>query len=633
MPQFSSDSEEFLSELESYLSRGPADQGLQLSEIPDRLSKLVSDDEVEIAKNAVQLLGTAVGQQKEWQLPFQGSGILAYVVQQLDLKTTPTGLCKQYLRVIGNCVADNDTNREAVMKNAAALIPCLKEEELTFTAFAVMLNLCNDFEPAQTQVASLRLDNIIAELLEQDRIPEEAIDYATDLLAWSTEKLTPVQLKDATSVNTFGCILRLSSQYDEDHYHEYVAILVHYLQDPEFQQTVATAEILEKLLDLMLDFEARLTPEEVQGVFRSLSVQTDSSKISSEDTSTLLMLQLVNSLSSISASDAFVKNFSIRSPVVKKVRSKLLSLATSPATVCACVILGNLATSDQVSIDMVEDMGLHLTLLGILSSRREPALLYAAAGFMRHLVFPEENRIVLGEAGLIETCCHLLMNKDPSVRGEAAAILCKLVSNNFQNIEKVVYEAMPDDITPAQLSGVELPPHPTILYHIATQALVSTTPLPSTSMKNAMIEIGRTIIAILRYLGQANAEQDIEPVLRHMFKTPLVARPVARLVRQRFFAEARSEGLLGLGLMAQSHEGAVAVVEELKSDDALLEAIKEFATSPNEEGQQVGSSLGRDHQNTLVLLHGLATNGVNAMDISLKSDVDSLREELSKLLV
>lgn len=439
-------------------------------------------------------------------------------------------------------------------------------------------------------------------------------------------------MKDTTSIRTFGNVLSLSLRCDEDHYHEYVAILVHYLQDPEFQQTVATPETLEKLVDLMLDFEARLTPEEIHGVFRSLSIQTDAAKLAAEDTTTLLMLQLINSISSISASDAFVNNFNIHSPVVKKIISKLLLPSASPSNVCACVILGNLATSDEVSIDMVKDMGLHLTLLDILSSQREPALLYAAAGFMRHLVFPPANRTVLGEAGLIETCCHLLINQDPSVRGEAAAILCKLVTGNFQNIEKVVYKIMPEDITPAQLVGVDVPPHPTILYHIASQALVPTTPLPSTSMKNAMIEIGRTIIAILRFLGQANTEQEVEPVLRHMFETPLVARPIARLVRQRFFAEARSEGLLGLGLMAQSHKGAVAVVEELKEDDKLLEAIKEFAVEPSEEGQQVGGNLGRDHQNALVLLHGLTANGTDAMDSAMKNGVDSLREELSRSL-
>ncbi|KAF2712188.1 ARM repeat-containing protein [Pleomassaria siparia CBS 279.74] len=633
MPHFSSDSAEFLSELESYLNRGPEEQCSELQEIPVRLSKLENDGELEIAEKTVQLLGTAVGQQKKWQIPFQSSGVLSLVTQQLNPDKVPIVLCKQYLRVIGNCVADNDSNRQVVLDHFPSIVTCLGKEELDFTAFAVLLNLCTDFEPAQIQAATLRLDSTIVNLLATDNIPKEAIDYATDLLAWTTEKLTPVQMKDNTSIGIFDKILDLSLQYDEDHYHEYVAILVYYLQDTELQQTVATPETLEKLLDLMFDFESRLTQEEVQGVFRSLSVQIDPAKITSEETSTLLVLQLINSISSISASDTFAKNFSVSSSVVKKVRSKLLSLSMSPSTVCACVILGNLAISDAVSIDMVEDMGLHLTLLGLLSSRREPALLFAAAGFMRHLVFPEANRTALGEAGLIEACCSLLTNKDPSVRGEAAAILCKLVSNNFQNIEKVVYEAMPDDIQPAKHTGVELPPHPTILYHIVSQALIPTTPLPSTSMKNAMIEIGRTIIAILRYLGQANAEQDVEPVARHMFKTPLVARPVARLARQRLFAEARSEGLLGLGLMAQSHEGAMAVIEELKADNALLETIKDFATSPAEEGQQVGSSLGRDHQNALVLLHGLAANGVNAMDPSMRHDVDSLREELSRLLL
>ncbi|KAF2473375.1 GTP binding protein-like protein [Lindgomyces ingoldianus] len=631
MSQFSGNSKDFLDSLESCLDKHPRNQYESLKGVPDRLTGFLEQGDEGTCERAVQLLGTAVGKERDWQSPFQENGVLAHVVQKLDPASNSTGLAKQYLRVIGNCVADNDENREAVCENLGTLIACLKEEDLTVTALAVLLNLCNDFEPAQIEAAKLRLDCVIAELLAANRILEEAVDYATDLLTWTTEKLTPVQVEDATSVKTFDSLLQVSLQYEEDHYHDWVAICVHYLQDPEFQQKVAKPEVLEKLFDLMLDYESRLSPEEIQAVFRALGASQDPSKTPTEDTNTTLLVQLVNSLSAISASDAFVNHFSLRSPVVKKVRSKLFSLATSPSTVCACIMLGNLATSDQISIDMVEDMGLHLTLIGLLSARREPALLYAAAGFMRHLAFPEENRDAIGEAGLIETCCQLLLNKDPSVRGEAAAIVCKLVSNNFRNIEKVVYEAIPDDITPTQLPGVELPVHPTILYHIVTQALVPAAPLPSTSMKNAMIEIGRTIIAILRYLGQSNAEEDVEPVARHMFKTPLVARPVARLVRQRFFAEAQSEGLLGLGLMAQSHEGAVCVVDEMKEDEGLLNAVREFTAAEKKDDQQNGDMLGRDHQNALVLLHGLATNGVNAMDASLKDDVNALQTELSKL--
>ena len=93
-----------------------------------------------------------------------------------------------------------------------------------------------------------------------------------------------------------------------------------------------------------------------------------------------------------------------------------------------------------------------------------------------------------------------------------------------------------------------------------------------------------------------------------------MARPIARLVRQRFYADARSEGLLGLGLMAQTPEGALGVANEVKADEGLLDAIKEFAgeqKSGDAQTQKSNESAGRDYQNALVLLHGLATNGVS----------------------
>ncbi|KAF2687362.1 ARM repeat-containing protein [Lentithecium fluviatile CBS 122367] len=619
---------EMLNGLEEYLDAGPTGDYQRLRGATESLGEGESEDGLAV----VQLLGTAVGKQHGWQNPFRENGILRHVLSSLDPARVPTAMIKQYLRVVGNCVADNDENRELVVEKLEKIVACLAEEELTATALAVLFNLFNDFEPAHIEAAKLRLDDSLASYLAAGKIPEQGVDYATELMHLTTEKLTPIQLEDSTSLHVFENILKVSLPYDEDHYQEYLTILVHYLQDPEFQQKIATADTMERLVDLMLDFEVRLSAEESQAVFRELATQADPNKIASEETDVILMVRLASSLAAISASDAFVRNLKLRSPLVKKIKSKLLSLATSPSTVCACVILGNLATSDQVCIDMVEDMGLHITLIEILSSRRELALLYAAAGFMRHLAFPEVNRSILGEAGLIETCSHLFTNKDPSVRGEAAAILCKLISNNFLNIEKVVYESIPEGIVPAQIAGIEAPVHPTILYHLVTQALAPSAPLPSTAMKNPMIELGRTIIAILRYLRQPKAEEDIDAVARHMFKTPAIARPLARLVRQRFYADARSEGLLGLGLMAQSHEGAICVVEEIKADHGLLEAIKEFAVE-QKGGQESNATAGRDYQNAVVLLHGLATNGVGAMDASLKSSVESLQAELSRLMI
>jgi hypothetical protein len=465
-------------------------------------------------------------------------------------------------------------------------------------------------EPAHVRAAELRLDDTLASYIAAGEIPEAAMDYATDLLHSTTEKLTPVQLVDSISLKVFNNILKVSLPYDEDHTQEYVTILVHYLQDPEFQQKIATVETLERLVDLMIDFSTRLSTEENQAVFQQLATQTDLDKVASEEMNVILAVRLTSSLAAISATDAFVQNVTLQTPLVEKIISVLVSPVIYPSTVCASVILGNLASSDQVCEGMVKDMGLHVHLIRILSSRKESALLYATAGFMRHLTFPEVNRSVLGDAGLIETCCHLLSIEDPSVRGEAAAILCKLMTNSFPNIEKVVFKAIPESIVLTQLPDIQAPTQPTIIYHIVTQALVPSAPLPSTTMKNPMIELGRSIITILRYLRQPKAEEDVDAVALHVFKTPAIARPIARLVRQRFYADARSEGLLGLGLMAQSREGAACVVEEMEIDGGLLEAIKGFAVE-QKGGQESDAAAGRDYQNALVLLHGLVANGVS----------------------
>jgi hypothetical protein len=42
-----------------------------------------------------------------WQLPFRDAGVLSLALVSLDSDATTSPLRKQYLRIIGNCVADN----------------------------------------------------------------------------------------------------------------------------------------------------------------------------------------------------------------------------------------------------------------------------------------------------------------------------------------------------------------------------------------------------------------------------------------------------------------------------------------------------------------------------------------------
>ncbi|KAF2033597.1 GTP binding protein-like protein [Setomelanomma holmii] len=636
--------------VEALLEQDAAGQDAALRSLQQELGALQMERQNDILEQIFQSFGTAVGKQKEWQASFRESGILALALEDLDSSVASTSLQKQCLRVIGNSVADNDLNREVVMKEMQKLVAVIAHEELTTTALIVLFNLCNDFDPAKDAAAAIRLDLIISANLSS--IPEGATDYAVELLTWTTGKLTTEQLKDETSLQIFANLLKLALQYDEDHYHEYSAIIVHYLQDPEFQSAVATPEYLDDLSNLMLDFEVRLSPEEIQAVFRELAITKHDSTPPSEDTTILLLSQLINSTSSISASDTFATNFTVNSPVIERIRTRLgypTDTDTSPSSVCACVILGNLAMSDSICISMVHTLQLHLPLRDILLFSKHSALLYAALGFLRHLAFPEQNRTELGNARIIEACHRFLALypdratlpwvDDPAVRGEMGALLAKLVTNNPANIERVVMHRVGESRSePGELPLQSVSNGPTCLGDLVKQSMEQTRPLPSTSMKNLGIEAGRTIVNVLRYLGRAggpgrasgDGELDVDVVRKRMFEVQYIAKPLAKVVRQRFYADARSEGLLGLGLMAQSREGAARVIEEIKDDGGLLEAIKDFAEGKDGGVEQQGQAAGRDYQNAIVLMQALRNNWGDETDEALKDRIISLQELLGK---
>lgn len=630
MSYFSRNAEAFRDELEVYLDSEPDGSDARLEEILLRLQDFEQCGDFESNAKIVQLLGTTLGTNRNWQSPFRERGILVHVVQKVDPAATSSEMSKQYLRVIGNCVADNDQNREVAINVIPKLTQFLDQEPLRPTILAVLLNICNDYEPAQIEAAKCRVDAKIAALLAAGQIPEETTELATDLLTWTTEKLTELDFQNPLSIQSFNDVLEVAHQFDEDNYHDLVAIVAHYLQHQEFQSKVVNTELVERLLDLTLDYESRLDVDEVDGALENLSTPKSPDDNSSEETNVLVMVQLINALAAISGSDSFVQTFNVDSSVIKKMASILQHQSNTPSTVLACVTLGNVATSDEASTSLVKELDIHTPLLDILSSSQVPAILYAAAGFVRHLSFPETNRNVLGDAGLINICCNLLVKNDPSVRGEAAAIIGKLCTNNLSNIRRVIQGSTPSGITLAQVPGIETPTQSTILYHIVTQALAPAPPVPSTSMKNISIEVGRLNVAILRYLSQKQQDTEENELLGQLFQVPLVARPVARLVRQRFFAEPRSEGLLGLGLMAQWKTGAKCVQEEIKEDQGLLDAIGELVAEGKKEAS---AGIGRDHQNALVLMHGLTNKGVDAVELDVKDRIESLRAELSKTTI
>lgn len=114
---------EYLGSLEFLLESDPQGKDAELREFFRKLQAFVEADNIEVAEVTVRMMGTAVGGQSEWsnldrssteltsaegwQTPYRESGILTYAIHGLSVTDHESPLAKQYLRVIGNSVADN----------------------------------------------------------------------------------------------------------------------------------------------------------------------------------------------------------------------------------------------------------------------------------------------------------------------------------------------------------------------------------------------------------------------------------------------------------------------------------------------------------------------------------------------
>lgn len=428
-------------------------------------------------------------------------------------------------------------------------------------------------------------------------------------------KLTPTQLKDLTSLSTFRDLLSFSSANEPDYSNDYTTHILTYLQDPDFQELIFSPEILDQLLTLLLHHEAHDSSSDPELVFKELATSQTGDTAPPE----LYLTHLVTAMSNLSATDAFLtfaRQDALSSPVIQRIRTRLTadtSIDHAPSTVALCVILGNLAMSEDVCETMVSDWHLHIPLIRILRNSTHSAFLYSALGLIRHLAMPELNRAVLGEAGLIDACARCLENTDDAaVRGEAAAVLRQTMANMLENVERIV--------TPRDAQ------EKTCLATLVSASLEPPTPLPSTRMKNLSIETGRTIVTILRCLARCGTN-DAPDLRNKIFSNPRIALPLARLVRQHIYPDARAEGLLGLGLMAQSAEGAACVLAEMRDDDGVLDAIREVA---EEKG---GSGSGREYQNGMVLLQALGDNRGSGDDDGMKERIEEVKRELGRMMV
>lgn len=133
----------------------------------------------------------------------------------------------------------------------------------------------------------------------------------------------------------------------------------------------------------------------------------------------------------------------------------------------------------------------------------------------------------------------------------------------------------------------------------------------------ASIDASRAILHILRGLHLLGADHER---LATLYMSQIIITPFLNLLRQKEDPAVRSEGLLGLALMAQTQPGALCALEALK-DNANFDLIMLREGSPNHHGG--------DKANTLFLIHGLLQNVVD-MDSDLRGKLTDMFQDHSR---
>lgn len=382
-----------------------------------------------------------------------------------------------------------------------------------------------------------------------------------------------------------------------------------FLNQQRFQKHFMEQDLVNTLLELIV---------------RSYAFETGDPE---EDSELSILRNNVNqTLSDISATTLFANHYPIDSALVDYL-IQWLSSSRAQMRICSCLVLGNLARSDPVCLDMVRRLNLHERLLQILRDQTDMQVAYAALGFLRNLALPAENKTVLGSLESTELISTFWSSdSNPQVQHASVGLLRQLLHNCIGNVRWLLESLSPDQDSPA---------------HEKTYLSLLLLLYGRTDDISTKVEIGRTVATICRCIAlssQGLPAGSISAILHRLYGMHAdIARPLAMMITQSRFPIIRSEGWFALALMARSKEGSAAVSEVLQQMEvfgALVTTItgqtmnghgsptSQHPNTGNTSGSGSRSGIGRplseqerdmqakDRENALVLVNELLKSTV-----------------------
>ncbi|EED18349.1 GTP binding protein, putative [Talaromyces stipitatus ATCC 10500] len=515
-----------------------------------------------------------------WRIPFGQSGVLQFFLQLISIPEVNKDLLFHSLRLIGNSCADTDENREIVVSNnyTRAIMRLVLNPELAHVAIPVIYNICNEFEPAQAQVAANRLGYVLLKQINDGAITGNALlNFTYELVELTAGQAAGIENSpDGTIVLIMAIALKEDTTFAQ--YTCLVTCLEQYMQTERFQVASIRHKLVEHITSVLQ---------------RSFSIEVNESVTEDVQLLNQLRLKLNQTLADISALPLFLETYPVGSPLLDTLQSWLTGRGDT-LQICACVVLGNVARTDEICQLMISQLNIHRSLIHILKTNTIGGVLHAALGFLKNLSIAESNREKLGEADIIPAVSKVwTYDTVPQVQLAAVSVTRLVIASNIKNITRLLTSLSSDPDSPA---------------HSRTYLSMLLSLCGRTDTAPIKTEIGRIICSLCRTLlsrSKASEVDDAETarLLDRLFDLHEdIARPLGAMITQTEWPVVRSEGWFALALMASHDKGCPAVVDCLIDTDIYTQVEKSLDVADDESAATNEQLQRRGDRDNLVIM-------------------------------
>ncbi|KAL8752566.1 MAG: hypothetical protein Q9184_005685 [Pyrenodesmia sp. 2 TL-2023] len=513
-------------------------------------------------------------------------------------------------KILANASRD-DVNREIAiaLEYIQPIIGHLDNSEVVEITISVIYNICNNYERAQHAFRAKGLcPALVNVLFDIPFEPAALLPYICALLDFSSQQ-SDLTACPEHSLKTIMRLLR-ETEADPSDLLLIISTVNAFLRQERFQRQFVDRGLVNILLDLI----ARTYTQEIEGP-------------EAEEALSFLRNSINQTLSDISATSLFANQYPMNSRLVGSLIGWLAS-TRAQMRICACLVLGNLARSDPVCLEMVRQLRLDATLFQMLRDQSDMQAAYAALGFLRNLALPAENKQIIGSLQSMELISSFWsLDFNAQVQHASVALLRQLLNGCIGNVRWLLESLSPDQDSPA---------------HEKTYLSLLLLLFGRTDDVSTKVEIGRTVATICRCI--ASSSQGLPPestsaILHRLYEMHAdIARPLAMMITQNRFLIIRSEGWFALALMARSKEGSTAVSEVLQQMEvfgALVSTVTGQAinghgnpntssTDSEPPSEQERDMQAKDRENALVLINELLKNTGDEMSVIRRSILEDL---------